>query len=122
MIQLAFSPPGSFPNVLVAESVVGREGLNLRRACRVVVLLHPEWNPAVVEQQIGRVDRVDSLWCQELRRAVSDSVPKDQVPHIEVRPVVFRGTYDDYNWRVLLERWDALRATAWHRTPAHRSR
>jgi hypothetical protein len=35
MVQLAFNRPGSFPNVLVAQSIVGREGLNLHRACRV---------------------------------------------------------------------------------------
>jgi SNF2 family DNA or RNA helicase len=52
--------------VLVAQSVVGREGLNLHRACRTVILLHPEWNPGVVEQQIGRVDRLSSYWEQLL--------------------------------------------------------
>ena len=110
MIQLAFNRPASFPRVLVAQSLVGREGLNLHRACRVVVLLHPEWNPGVVEQQIGRVDRVDSRWCQELRRAVTERAPAERVPRIEVRPVVFRGTYDEHNWAVLRARWDDLRA------------
>jgi hypothetical protein len=32
------------------------------------------------------------------------------LPRIEIRPVVFRGTYDEHNWKVLRERWDALRA------------
>jgi superfamily II DNA or RNA helicase len=110
MIQLAFNRARSFPRVLVAQSLVGREGLNLHKSCRIVVLLHPEWNPGVVEQQIGRVDRVDSRWCNELKKALNSGTPADQLPRIEVRPVIFRGTYDEHNWKVLRERWDNLRA------------
>lgn len=110
MIQLAFNRAKSFPKVLVAQSLVGREGLNLHKSCRIVLLLHPEWNPGVVEQQIGRVDRVDSRWCNELRKALSSGTPADQLPRIEVRPVIFRGTYDEHNWTVLRERWDNLRS------------
>jgi superfamily II DNA or RNA helicase len=110
MIQLAFNRAKSFPRVLVAQSLVGREGLNLHKSCRIVVLLHPEWNPGVVEQQIGRVDRVDSRWCNELKKALNSQTPADQLPRIEVRPVIFRGTYDEHNWEVLRVRWDNLRA------------
>lgn len=110
MIQLAFNRPESFPKVLVAQSLVGREGLNLHRACRVVVLLHPEWNPGVVEQQIGRVDRVNSRWCHELRNAINAGLPDNEIPRIEIRPVIFRGTYDEHHWKVLRDRWDELRA------------
>jgi hypothetical protein len=110
MIQLAFNRRNSFPNVLVAQSLVGREGLNLHRACRTVVLLHPEWNPGVVEQQIGRVDRVDSHWCSELKKAIAGGATADRLPRIEVRPVIFRGTYDEHHWQVLRTRWDELRA------------
>ena len=108
MIQAAFNRLPSFPRVLVAQSMVGREGLNLHKACRVVVLLHPEWNPGVVEQQIGRVDRVGSRWADECAKAIRDG--ERELPRIEVRPVVFRGTYDEHNWRILRERWDDLRA------------
>ena len=110
MIQLAFNRPNSFPKVLVAQSMVGREGLNLHKACRIVVLLHPEWNPGVVEQQIGRVDRVGSHWALELEKAIEAGIRGDPLPRIEVRPVIFRGTYDEHNWQVLRERWDDLRA------------
>lgn len=109
-LQLAFNRPGSHPRVLVAQSLVGREGLNLHRACRTVVLLHPEWNPGVVEQQIGRVDRVDSLWERQLGERLGQGPGEAPWPRILVRPVVFRGTYDERNWDVLRERWDALRA------------
>jgi len=110
MIQLAFNRPNSFPRVLVAQSLVGREGLNLHKACRIVVLLHPEWNPGVVEQQIGRVDRVGSHWARQLKDAIDRKKPAEQLPRIEIRPVVFRGTYDEYNWKVLRERSAILRA------------
>lgn len=110
MIQLAFNRLNSFPRVLVAQSLVGREGLNLHESCRIVVILHPEWNPGVVEQQIGRVDRVNSRWARELRQAISDRRSGNDLPRIEIRPIIFKGTYDEHNWNVLQERWDDLRA------------
>jgi hypothetical protein len=110
LLQLAFNRTHSNPRVLVAQSLVGREGLNLHQACRTVVLLHPEWNPGVVEQQIGRVDRLGSLWEQQARQAICEGKPAAEFPRILVRPVVFRGTYDEKNWEVLRARWDDLRA------------
>ncbi|WP_027779933.1 helicase-related protein [Paraburkholderia caledonica] len=110
MLQLAFNRAHSFPRVLVAQSLVGREGLNLHKACRSVVLLHPEWNPGVVEQQIGRVDRLGSLWESMMRETLRDPRRDAPVPQIEVRPIVFKGTYDEVNWAVLRERWEDLRA------------
>jgi hypothetical protein len=50
------------------EVRVGREGLNLHESCRIVVQFHAEWNPAVIEQQIGRVDRKGSR-CEQLAQA-----------------------------------------------------
>jgi superfamily II DNA or RNA helicase len=108
-LQLAFNRRQGHPKVLVAQSLVGREGLNLHKACRTVVLLHPEWNPGVVEQQIGRVDRIGSLWEEKLNQVV-DKLNTGELPRIEIRPVVFKGTYDEKNWCVLRERWDDLRA------------
>jgi hypothetical protein len=110
MMQLAFNRPNSFPRVLVAQSLVGREGLNLHESCRIVILLHPEWNPGVVEQQIGRVDRVNSRWAKALRKAISDGITGVDLPRIEICPIIFKGTYDEHNWNVLQQRWDDLRA------------
>ncbi len=110
MIQLAFNRAHSFPKVLVAQSKVGREGLNLHESCRIVLLLHPEWNPGVVEQQIGRVDRVGSHWSKELDKAIKENRSADDFPRIEVQPIIFRGTYDEHNWEVLKNRWDTLRS------------
>jgi superfamily II DNA or RNA helicase len=110
LLQIGFNRTTSFPKVLVAQSMVGREGLNLHEACRVVILLHPEWNPGVVEQQIGRIDRVNSRWSKEFVEYYEDGCNSGEIPRIEIRPVIFEGTYDEYNWKVLRERWDDLRA------------
>ena len=107
VMQLGFNRQNSFPKVVVAQSVVGREGLNLHQACRVVYLLHPEWNPGVVEQQIGRVDRLGSRWQKEFEASQEQG---RELPFIEVKPVIFKGTYDEYNWQVLDARWDELRS------------
>lgn len=109
MLQLAFNREQARPKVLVAQSLVGREGLNLHSACRTVVLLHPEWNPGVVEQQIGRVDRIGSLW-EKLLNEIPDGIVDNKIPRIEIFPIIFRGTYDQKNWEVLDQRWNDLRA------------
>lgn len=110
MMQLAFNRTHSSIKALVAQSMVGREGLNLHEACKTVILFHPEWNPGVVEQQIGRVDRVGSFWQQELARVIESGGLFADIPRIDVRPVIFKGTYDEYNWQVLRTRWADLRA------------
>jgi hypothetical protein len=48
-----------FPHarVLLATDAAG-EGLNLHHGCRVVINLELPWNPARLEQRIGRVDRI----------------------------------------------------------------
>lgn len=74
------------------------------------MLRHPEWNPGAVEQQIGRVDRVNSRWAKELRNAIMEGKTGVDFPRIEIRPIIFKGTYDEHNWNVLQERWDDLRA------------
>jgi len=109
-LQLAFNRRASHPRVLVAQSLVGREGLNLHESCRIVVLLHPEWNPGVVEQQIGRVDRLGSWWQEQFDSAILEKRAAEDLPRIEVWPVIFKGTYDEQNWQVLRSRWDELRA------------
>ena len=47
------------PEVLVCTSV-GQEGIDLHRHCRHVIHYDLAWNPAVLEQRTGRVDRIGS--------------------------------------------------------------
>jgi len=96
-LQAAFNQLGASPWVLIAQSQVGREGLNLDKSCRVVVQFHPEWNPAVLEQQIGRVDRKGSLWEKRARRWFAEGMQGDP-PYIEVRQLSLEGTYDAFQW------------------------
>jgi hypothetical protein len=110
LLNFAFNRPHCRPSVLVAQSLVAREGLNLHLACRTVVMMHPEWNPAVAEQQIGRVDRLNSLWQKKLDEALAAGHRGDILPTIDFCPVIFKGTYDEQNWQVLSQRWDNLRA------------
>jgi hypothetical protein len=107
LIQMAFNREQSFPYILVSQSQVGREGLNLHKACHSVMMLHPEWNPAVSEQQIGRVDRINGLWSKLL---IKYQPSENGCPKIEVIPVIFKHTYDEQNWSVLMERWSNLKA------------
>jgi hypothetical protein len=124
-MQEAFNRSTSSPRVLIAQSQVGREGLNLHEACRVVIQFHAEWNPAVLEQQIGRVDRKGGLW-EKCAQAWLKDRSEDGIPFIEVRRLVFEGTYDAFQWDKVSSRqaaFDAslfgalLPAEAWDRVP-----
>ena len=55
------------------------------------MLLHPEWNPGVVEQQIGRIDRVGSRWSQQLDRYIKAGLTGADISRIEVRARDFSG-------------------------------
>ncbi|WP_244237041.1 DEAD/DEAH box helicase family protein [Corallococcus llansteffanensis] len=124
-LQAGFNRQSGCPQVLIAQSQVGREGLNLHLACRVVVQFHAEWNPASLEQQVGRVDRLNSRWWhmydQWKRSAMSGPMPL-----IEVRQVMLEGTYDAFQWDLVRQRqhtFDAtlfgslLPATSWQSVP-----
>jgi hypothetical protein len=76
------------PEVLICTSV-GQEGIDLHRQCRHVVHFDLAWNPAVLEQRTGRVDRIGSKTFRE--RALSgsgDAVLEIGVPYLA-------GTYDE---------------------------
>lgn len=105
-LQSAFNRRLSNPRILLAQSRVGREGLNLHEECRRVILLYAEWNPAIVEQQIGRLDRKNSRWLKDHRASVTDN---GAPARIYIHPIVIGGTYDDHNWQVLKARWTGLR-------------
>lgn len=127
-LQAAFNRSGGSPWVLIAQSQVGREGLNLHESCRVVVQFHAEWNPAILEQQIGRVDRKGSRW-ERLAREWLEDGKQGEPPFVEVRQLVFEGTYDAFQWDGVMRRqhvFDAslfgslLPANAWDRVPEDR--
>jgi SNF2 family DNA or RNA helicase len=55
-LREAFNTP-LFPMVLIANEVM-QEGLDLQRSCRRIIHHDLPWNPAQLEQRVGRVDRL----------------------------------------------------------------
>lgn len=55
----AFNSPLA-PDVLICTSI-GSEGIDLHKECAEVIHHDLPWNPARLEQRIGRIDRVGSL-------------------------------------------------------------
>jgi hypothetical protein len=78
------------PDVLVASSVMG-EGIDLHQECRFVIHHDLDWNPSVLEQRTGRLDRIGAL-------AEREGMP------IEVYEPYLDGTYDEKMFRVVKDR------------------
>jgi Helicase conserved C-terminal domain len=91
-LMLAFNTP-FFPEILVASSVMA-EGVDLQLNCRHVVHHDLDWNPSVLEQRTGRLDRLGS---KALRSGQSIVVYE---PFVE-------ATQDEKQYRVVKdrERW-----------------
>lgn len=58
-IKDGFNTP-FYPKVLISMSLA-QEGIDLQKECRRVVHYDLEWNPASLEQRVGRIDRINSL-------------------------------------------------------------
>jgi hypothetical protein len=82
-----------FPEVLVASSVMA-EGVDLHLNCRHVIHHDLDWNPSVLEQRTGRLDRLGSL-AERARKQI-----------VVYEPFV-EGTQDEKLFRVVKdrERW-----------------
>ncbi|MEN6496975.1 MAG: helicase-related protein [Thermoguttaceae bacterium] len=77
------------PEVLICTSI-GQEGIDLHRHCRQVVHYDLAWNPAVLEQRTGRVDRIGSKTFRE-----RSLVQGPAGPFLEVGVPFLAGTYDE---------------------------
>ncbi len=84
-----FNTPLS-PDLLVASSVMG-EGIDLHQECRFVIHHDLDWNPSVLEQRTGRLDRIGAL---------AEREGKD----IEVYEPYLAGTHDEKMFRVVKDR------------------
>lgn len=96
-LREAFNTP-LYPMILIANEVM-QEGLDLHKHCRRVVHHDLTWNPAQIEQRIGRVDRLGSLTSR--LRMVN---PKTK---LDVIYPVIRGTIDERLYRTVKarEKW-----------------
>lgn len=84
-----FNTPFS-PDLLVASSVMG-EGIDLHHECRFVIHHDLDWNPSVLEQRTGRLDRIGALAQREGKS-------------IEVYEPYLAGTHDEKMFRVVKDR------------------
>ena len=85
----AFNTP-FLPEVLVTSQVLG-EGVDLQHECRHVIHHDLHWNPTVVEQRNGRIDRIGSK-----ARRVGEPV--------EVYVPYLADTADERLYRVMMDR------------------
>lgn len=91
-LMLAFNTP-FFPEVLISSAVMG-EGVDLHLECRHAIHHDLDWNPSVLEQRTGRLDRLGSK--SEVTRQ----------PIVICEPYL-EGTQDEKQYRVVKdrERW-----------------
>jgi hypothetical protein len=83
----------SAPLILISTPI-GQEGIDLHRYCRRVVLYDLTWNPAHMEQRIGRVHRLGGAYSQKKK--------------VEVIYCYQRGTYEEVMARRVQERCKML--------------
>ncbi len=91
-LLLAFNTP-FYPEVLVASSVMA-EGVDLHLECRHAIHHDLDWNPSVLEQRTGRLDRIGS------------KAETTQRPIVVYEPFL-EATQDEKQFRVVKdrERW-----------------
>ena len=58
-IKAGFNTP-FYPQILIVTATM-QEGVDLQRECKDIIHYDMEWNPASMEQRVGRVDRIGSL-------------------------------------------------------------
>ena len=93
-LREAFNTP-LFPMILIANEVM-QEGLDLHKHCRRIIHHDLAWNPAQIEQRIGRIDRLGSL-TNRLRMS-------NPAATLDVLYPVIAGTIDARLFRVVKSR------------------
>jgi superfamily II DNA/RNA helicase len=96
-LREAFNTP-LYPMILLANEVM-QEGLDLHRNCRRVVHHDLAWNPAQLEQRVGRIDRLGSLTLR-LRLKKADTT-------LDVHHPLVQRTIDERLYRTVKarEKW-----------------
>lgn len=91
----AFNSPLA-PDILICTSI-GSEGIDLHRECAEIIHHDLPWNPARLEQRIGRIDRVGSL-----AEASRTDQPGTGLVHIGIP--FQQQSYERFQYSVLLTR------------------
>ena len=96
VVRFAFNLPGP-PYILICTEKA-KEGIDLHRYCRKILHYDMEWNPASMEQRVGRVDRIGSL------------ARKKHLPVEIFIMLVTPETYEEKIFSVVMERMKIFRA------------
>jgi hypothetical protein len=97
------------PEILVCTQV-GQEGIDLHRHCRHVVHYDLGWNPALIEQRTGRVDRLGSQTQRERKivQQENPNVSEKDLPGLEIGLPYLAATYDERMFDRLYSRAQAF--------------
>jgi len=101
---LGFNTPYR-PEILISTSV-GQEGIDLHRECRHVIHHDLCWNPAMIEQRTGRVDRIGSKVERERLSAKGGDAP-----NLEIAVPYLAATYDERMFEELYRRAQLFEVT-----------
>jgi len=72
----------------------GGLGLNLQEAASIVVNLEVPWNPAVLEQRVGRVHRMGQLRSVQVLHFVTRGAIEERVRQVvEAKRALFQGLF-----------------------------
>ncbi|SDH55052.1 Helicase conserved C-terminal domain-containing protein [Paraburkholderia steynii] len=91
----AFNSPLA-PDILICTSI-GSEGIDLHRECAEIIHHDLPWNPARLEQRIGRIDRVGSL-------AETSRTDRPGTGLVQVGIPFQQQSYERFQYSVLLAR------------------
>jgi len=79
------------PMILIVTQI-GQEGIDLQKECSRVIHYDLWWNPAVMEQRVGRIDRIGS------------KISRERGLKLEVYTPFIKGTVDEHIFRIVRQR------------------
>lgn len=96
-IKAGFNTP-FYPQILIATKTM-QEGIDLQKECKEIIHYDMEWNPASMEQRVGRIDRIGSL--------ISSLREKDESATLDIYYPYIKNTIDEsiYNTVKDREKW-----------------
>lgn len=93
-IMAGFNTPFN-PQVLIATSTMS-EGIDLQEECKRVIHYDLEWNPALLEQRVGRIDRINSL--------ISKLQDRDKGSTLDIFYPFIKNTIDENIYKTVKDR------------------
>ena len=110
-IKSGFNTP-FYPQVLIATTTM-QEGIDLQIECRRIIHYDLEWNPASMEQRVGRIDRINSL-ISRLREESENETLDIFYPYIKntIDESIYKTVKDREKWFNLIlggtPQWDTF--------------